>query len=104
MHYASAVIAGGNGNCRQVCKSTKNARQVRLTNRVGRRGGASARRQDVLSFRECESLLKIRLLKLCLRRLIILITVFDIKPCGAGKAQGDEGDTSSFLSFSFGII
>lgn len=49
-------------------------------------------------------ILKNKTLKLCRKRLIILITVFDIKLFRAGRGGGMKVETCNFVSFSLSII
>ena len=51
-----------------------------------------------------QTALKNKTLKLCLRRLIILITVFDIKLFRARMGWGMKGDTGNFVSSFLCII
>ena len=51
-----------------------------------------------------QTALKNKTLKLCLRRLIILITVFDIKQFRARRGWGMKGDTCNFVSSFLCII
>ena len=55
-------------------------------------------------YREIQTALKNKTLKLCLRRLIILITVFDINLFRARRGWGMKGNTCNFVSFFLCII